>query len=268
MVFGKLADTTGWRPVILAGVAIFVIGSALAGIAPNMAVLIAGRLVQGASAGAILPATLTLVADLYPAHRRGRAQGWLASVWAGVAVTGPLLGAFITNWSSWRWIFWLSLPIGLAAAVGFALLLPRDESRGRGETDVVGAALFTGCVGLLMIGLTDMKVAAAARIALSLLASAVLGVAFLRHERRTPEPIIPFKLWRRRAVALTNGAALVTGIALMGGDDLSARLRTGASAPLAAYRRLRAHAADARLGGRRDRGGEAVPAPGSAPRAR
>src|SRR5215813_11159538 len=108
VVFGKLADTFGRRPVMLVGIAIFLVGSVLAGFAWSMPSLIAFRLVQGVGAGAVQPVALTIVADLYPARERGKVQGYLASVWAISAVLGPVVGVLIIRDLSWAWIFWIN----------------------------------------------------------------------------------------------------------------------------------------------------------------
>src|ERR1700712_1231018 len=119
VVFGKLSDLYGRRPVLLFGIAVFLVGSLLCGLAWSMPSLIAFRLIQGFGAGAIQPVTTTVIGDLYPAHERGRVQGWLASVWGISSVFGPLAGGLITQYVSWAWIFWINVPLGLASAAGF-----------------------------------------------------------------------------------------------------------------------------------------------------
>src|SRR6516165_2707910 len=123
VVFGKLSDLKGRKAVILSGIAIFLVGSILCGFAWSMPSLIAFRLVQGIGAGAVQPVAMTIVGDLYSVHERGRIQGWLASVWAASAVAGPLVGSIIIARWSWAWIFWMNLPIGVAACAGFFLYL-------------------------------------------------------------------------------------------------------------------------------------------------
>src|SRR6266403_223253 len=123
VVFGKLADLYGRKPVMLVGIAIFLVGSILAGFANSMMSMISFRLIQGVGAGAIQPVAMTIVSDLYPARERGKIQGYLASVWAISAILGPIVGALIIRDFSWRWIFWMNVPIGLLAAGGFTTFL-------------------------------------------------------------------------------------------------------------------------------------------------
>ncbi|RYD24418.1 MAG: MFS transporter, partial [Lysobacteraceae bacterium] len=121
VVFGKLADLYGRRSVLLVGIGIFLLGSVLCGFAWSMPSLIVFRLVQGLGAGAIQPVSITVIGDLYATHERGKVQGWLASVWGISSVIGPLAGGLIIQHLSWAWIFWINVPIGLAAAAGFYL---------------------------------------------------------------------------------------------------------------------------------------------------
>ncbi len=191
VVFGKLVDVLGRRFVIVTGVLVFVAGSALAGVANDMFVLIGGRLVQGVGAGAILPATLTIVADLYPPRERGRVQGWLASVWAIAAVGGPVAGAGIVQAFSWRWIFWINLPLGLATAAGFVILLKRDQPRASATIDYLGALLFTLAIACLMIALTVSVAPSPGRLAAFSIGAVMFLGLFIAQERRTPHPNTP-----------------------------------------------------------------------------
>ncbi|MDB5805648.1 MAG: major facilitator superfamily 1 [Betaproteobacteria bacterium] len=216
VIFGKLADLYGRRPIALAGIAVFLLGSILAGFAWSMPAMIVFRLMQGVGAGAIQPANLTIVADLYPVHERGKVQGYLASVWAIAAVIGPMMGGLIIRELSWSWIFWINIPIGLAAAAGFVFYLKEDASTRRPKIDIAGAALFTVSVSALMIALTDISGMSTALVAAALVIAAVFAVLFVWQERRAPEPMISFALWGRRPIAVANSAAVLSGMALMG----------------------------------------------------
>jgi EmrB/QacA subfamily drug resistance transporter len=216
VVFGKLADLYGRKPVMLAGIGIFLLGSALAGIAWSMPSMIVFRLIQGVGAGAMQPIAMTIVADLYPARERGKVQGYLASVWAISAVIGPMAGGLIIHNMSWAWIFWINIPIGLAAAAGFMLYLREDVGRQAHAIDFAGAALFTATVAALMIALTT---AGSEQTGRALAAAGLFGVClvlFVLQERRAADPMVDFALWRRRPIAAANGANMLAGMALMG----------------------------------------------------
>ena len=158
VVFGKLSDLYGRKPVMFAGIAIFLVGSLLAGFSWSMPAMICFRLIQGIGAGAIQPVALTIVGDLYPVRERGKVQGYLASVWAVSAVLGPMLGALIVQKLSWAWIFWINVPIGLAAALGFWAFLHEAPATRRASIDIVGAVLFAAGIAALMIALTEFGI--------------------------------------------------------------------------------------------------------------
>ncbi|WP_429572577.1 MDR family MFS transporter [Paraburkholderia sp. UCT70] len=216
VVFGKLADLYGRKPVILAGIAIFLVGSVLAGFAWSMPAMIVFRLIQGIGAGAIQPVTLTVVADLYPARERGKVQGYLASVWAISAVVGPMVGGFIIHNLSWAWIFWMNVPIGLASAAGFIAFLRESERHARPSIDFAGAALFMAAIAALMMTLTYAGDDALAPASFAGGVFVLCVLLFVRQERRAAEPMISFALWSRRPIAACNSATVLAGMILMG----------------------------------------------------
>lgn len=216
VVFGKLSDVFGRRPTLLAGMALFMATSLACGFAWSMISLIVFRLLQGIGAGAIQPVAQTIVGDLYPAAERGKVQGALASVWAISAVLGPLIGALIVKNMSWAWVFWLNIPFGILASIGFLLFLHEGLTPKTRKVDIAGAVLFTLCIGALMVALTgggetgeSLRWPAAFVFVLTI-------VAFGLQERRAREPIIAFELWAHRPIAAANGAALLAGMALVG----------------------------------------------------
>ena len=217
VIAGKFSDLFGRRPVIFAGIFVFVVASVLAGFAPSMAWLIVFRLAQGIGAGAIVPASMTIVADMYRPVERGKVQGFLASVWAVCAVIGPLAGSLIVQQASWSWIFWINVPIGLAAACGFALYLhePKRDAQ-QVSVDYLGAALFAGAVGSLMLGLSDLADARTGRIALEFGVFVVCAIAFIAQERRAGDPMVSLRLWGLRPIAVCNLATVFCGMAFMG----------------------------------------------------
>lgn len=216
VVFGKLADLYGRKPMILAGVAIFLIGSVLAGFAQSMPAMLVYRLIQGVGAGAIMPVAMTIVGDLYPAHERGKIQGYLASVWATSAVFGPMAGSLIISVMSWSWIFWINVPIGLLAAVGFVVYLHEETVPRRPSIDFAGAALFTLAIAALMMALTDAESGNHVRVGIEVVVLVISSILFVVQERRAADPIVSFRLWSRRLIAVCNIAALFSGMVMIG----------------------------------------------------
>ncbi len=215
VVFGKLADLYGRKSILLTGIAIFLAGSVLCGVAWSMPSLIAFRLIQGIGAGAIQPVAITVVGDLYAAHERGRVQGYLASVWGVSSVIGPLAGGLIISHVSWAWIFWINVPVGIAAAAGFHLFLRESASREKRSVDVLGALLFTVAIAALMLALTEAGRAGSVAL-VSAVVCLVGGALFVWQERRARDPMVAFALWARRPIATTNAATLLSGMTIIG----------------------------------------------------
>ena len=215
VVFGKLSDLYGRRPVLLFGIAAFMAGSLLCGLAWSMPSLILFRLVQGVGAGAIQPVSLTVVGDLYAARERGRIQGFLASVWGISSVAGPLVGGLIIGHLSWPWIFWINLPIGVIAAGLFLRFLHEGVERRSRQIDVLGAALFTAAIAALMLALTAAGESAAAALwpAVGFVVAAIL---FVLQERRAADPMLDIRLWMQRPIATANTATLLSGMTVIG----------------------------------------------------
>ena len=215
VVFGKLSDLYGRRPVLLFGIAVFLAGSLLCGFAWSMPSLIAFRLVQGVGAGAIQPVSLTVVGDLYGARERGRIQGYLASVWGISSVAGPLVGGLIIEHLSWPWIFWINLPVGLLAAALFLLFLREGVERNRARIDVVGAALFTVAITALMTALTEAMTDPSLAAAAAAVFLVTIGVFFVQ-EVRAADPMLDLRLWAQRPIAAANAVTLLSGMAIVG----------------------------------------------------
>src|SRR5882724_3310555 len=215
VVFGKLADLYGRKPVMLVGIAIFLVGSILAGFANSMMSMIAFRLIQGVGAGAMQPVAMIIVSDLYPARERGKVQGYLASVWAISAVLGPIIGALIIRHASWAWVFWMNIPIGLLAAGGFMVFFHESAKHERRAIDIAGASTFTIAVTALLIALTEVG---SSNTAVTVAAGVfcVAAAAFVLLERRTVNPMVSFALWSHRPVASANAVTLLSSMALMG----------------------------------------------------
>jgi EmrB/QacA subfamily drug resistance transporter len=216
VMFGKLADIYGRKPILLLGIAIFLTGSLLAGFAQSMTMMIAFRLLQGIGAGAIQPVAMTVVADLYPAQERGKVQGYLASVWAISAVVGPLAGSVIVHSLSWSWVFWINIPVGILAAIGFIVFLQESFERRRERIDFLGAALFTILMAALMTALTEADGADGFHIVVALAIFCVSLALFIWQESRAIHPMVSLSLWRMRPIASANGVTLLGSVAIMG----------------------------------------------------
>jgi MFS family permease len=216
IVFGRLADIYGRKPVMLVGIGIFLTGTIFAGFSQSMTALIGFRLLQGLGAGAIQPTAMTIVADLYPIHERGKIQGYLASVWAVSAVVGPLAGSVIVGALSWPWVFWVNVPVGILAALGFVLFLQEDFQKRDEKVDVTGAVLFSVAVGALMIGLTDIETASTTFVAITGSVCVIALALFIWQEIRTTHPMLSLDLWLRRPIASSNTVTFIAGMAMMG----------------------------------------------------
>jgi EmrB/QacA subfamily drug resistance transporter len=215
-IYGKLADLFGRKPVFMAGLAIFLIGSLLSGLAWSMPSLIGFRFLQGLGAGAVLPLAITLVGDLYSLEERGRVQGYTASVWGISSIVGPLSGALIVQYLDWSWVFWVNLPLGVVAMALAGLYLHEAPSHKHPRIDYAGAVLLFVTLSLLMLLLThsaDWPAVALGALALGVAAGAWL---FIWRERRAPEPVVRLDLWKTPLIALANGATLAAGIAMVG----------------------------------------------------
>lgn len=217
-IYGKLADILGRKPVMLAGIALFLLGSVLCALAPSMVLLIAARAVQGLGAGAVMPMAQTIVGDIYSIAERAKVQGYMASVWAISSVVGPTLGGVFTLYLDWRWIFWVNLPLGVVA-----LLLMRrfqeNHARTSRRIDVFGAVLLTFGSAALILCLLEGGVSwgwlSAPSIAL-LLGGLAMLVGFAIEQWHVAEPVLPGWLFRKRLLTTTNAASLLVGALLIG----------------------------------------------------
>ena len=218
-VYSKLADTIGRKPIMLVGIGLFLVGSILCGFAWDMTSLIVFRAVQGLGAGAVLPVSITITGDIYSVRERARVQGYIASVWAASSVVGPTLGGVFAEFASWRWIFFVNIPLCLIAA--FMLWRNYHESVGRQKhrIDYAGASVLT--VGLTLVILAVLEGGQAWEwLSWQSLSAFGLGggllVAFVFIERRAAEPILPLWVLSRRLILTTSLISLGVGGVLIG----------------------------------------------------
>ncbi|MEK6344881.1 MAG: MFS transporter, partial [Curtobacterium sp.] len=156
-IYGRLADVLGRKRLLLVGIGLFLLGSVLCGAAWSMPALIAGRVVQGLGAGAVLPISMTITSDIYTLEERAKTQGYLASVWGISSVVGPTLGGLFSELGAWRWIFWINVPLALVAAFMLvrAYTEQRATDRARQRIDHPGAVLLTLGTTALLLGLLE-----------------------------------------------------------------------------------------------------------------
>lgn len=218
-VHGKLGDLFGRKGVFQFALAVFVVGSALAGRSRTTDQLIAFSAVQGIGAGGLVTGVQAIIADLVPSRNRGRFMGLIGAVFGLAAVAGPLLGRFLTDHASWRWCFYINVPLGLVtmAVIAVALKLPKPGSRGR--FDVLGAlllAVISTCL-VLLTSWGGTEHAWDSRVILGLAAGAAgTTLLFIVVEHYTPEPLIPPALFRDSAFTITGLVGAVAGVALFG----------------------------------------------------
>ena len=210
-IYGRLSDVYGRRPFFVAGILIFMAGAVVSGLAGSMAQLIAGRAIQGLGAGALIPLAVATIGDLIPPSERGRWQGLTGAVFGFASVIGPTTGGWISDHADWRWVFFVSLPVGVIALVVVAatLKIPPHPDRGT-KVDYAGAALLafglsSGLLAIVQGGPFELY-------AISLLVLAI----FVWWERRVEQPIVPIELFSTRVFTAANLAGFSVGVGMFG----------------------------------------------------
>jgi EmrB/QacA subfamily drug resistance transporter len=218
-IYGKLGDLYGRKVVLQTAIVIFLVGSALCGIAQGMTELIAFRALQGLGAGGLMVTTIAVVGDIIPPRDRGKYQGLFGAVFGVSTVIGPLLGGFFVDNLSWRWIFYVNLPLGALALFVIGVVFHSRAEHVRHAIDYLGAATLAGglaCIVLFTsLGGTTEPWGSVQSIALIVI-GVVLLVVFLLVERRAQEPILPLELFRNRTFAVTSAIGFIIGLALFG----------------------------------------------------
>ncbi len=215
-IYGKLSDIYGHKRFILLAIAIFAIGSVLCGMAQTMLQLVIFRAVQGIGAGGLLTMSFIMFGVLFPPETRGKMQGLLSSVWGVASVVGPVAGAFFIEALSWRWAFYVNLPLGVLAAWLIWVFLQVPEHReARPKVDWIGAALFSSAILLLLYGFLEIGQGPVypweiAAIALGL----ALTLALIVYERRVPDPILPVALFKNPVFTASVSLGFLAGAAV------------------------------------------------------
>lgn len=218
-LYGKLGDMIGRKPVFLAAIVIFLAGSMLAGLSQSMGELIGFRALQGIGAGGLMVGAQAIIADIVPPRERGRYMGLIGGVFAVASVAGPLLGGFLVDRLSWRWVFYVNMPVG---AIAIAIVLTRlhlHTPAVRHRIDVLGAALLSGSIGALTLlttwGGNQYAWGSPTIVALGVAGAASL-VAFVWWETRAAEPILPLALFRSSVFCVANAIGFAIGMAMFG----------------------------------------------------
>ena len=217
-VWGKLSDLYGRRLLYQIGIGVFLLGTLLSGFSTSMTQLIVFRAIQGLGAGALVPLGMTIIGDTFTLEERAKMQAYFSGVWGLSSIIGPIVGGFITDQISWRWVFFINLPIGVVAAliIGFALREPRRSSKP--TIDYAGAILLMTAISLLMLAMVEGGSGGLinAQNLLIFAASAILLAIFVFVEMRASDPIIPFDLFRNKTIAIAIPAGFLGGVAMFG----------------------------------------------------
>jgi EmrB/QacA subfamily drug resistance transporter len=216
---GKLGDTVGRKLVLQGALVVFLVGSALCGLSQNMGELIAFRAVQGLGGGALMVSTQAVIGDVVSPRERGRYSGLMGGVFGISTVVGPLVGGLIVDHFSWRWIFYVNLPIGIAAFVVLQLVLHAPTHRVHRSIDYLGMGLLAGGLTSIVLftslgGTTYAWFSGPMLVLLGL--SVALTIAFLAVERRAAEPLVPLYLFRNRVFSVSSAVGFIVGMALFG----------------------------------------------------
>jgi len=219
LVYGKLADLYGRKPILFIGLTIFLLGSILCGFATTMEQLIFFRLIQGAGAGAVLPIATTIIGDIYSTEERAKIQGYLASVWGISAVLGPVIGGVIVHYFNWKYVFWVNVPLGILAMIGIGLYLHEPAREKNVSINYKSAILLTLSLSAILYWLVEGG-QSFGRLSMQSIILFVTGVfllaLFIIVERSAKDPIMPFSIWKNPVILYANLVSFTTAFILMG----------------------------------------------------
>ncbi len=218
-IFGRLSDIYSRRNFFLLGLGIFMVGSVLAGLAQSLPQLIAFRAIQGFGSGAFFPIGLSMIAVLFSPQTRARLTGVFSSIFGIATILGPFVGSYIVDHTTWRWVFYVNLPIGVAAVIVVLLSVGLLRPTGRKSFDSIGSALLAGWVGAFMFALFQTSQGGWAltdpRVLGLFVVAAAMFVAFVQWELRTAEPVVPLRFFAKRVIAASSGVAFLRGAVMI-----------------------------------------------------
>jgi EmrB/QacA subfamily drug resistance transporter len=218
-LYGKLGDQFGRKRLFIAAIVIFLVGSALCGVAHTLNQLIAFRALQGIGGGGLMVGAQAVMADVLPPRERGRYSGYFGAVFGVTSIAGPLIGGFLVDNASWRWVFYVNLPLGAIALAVISIALKTPLQRVHHEIDYIGSALLAAavtCIVLLTTWGGTTYAWGSPTIVTMVIASAVLLVGFIIAEQHAAEPVIPLSLFKKRVFAVASGVGFIVGFALFG----------------------------------------------------
>ncbi|WP_239618552.1 MDR family MFS transporter [Cohnella mopanensis] len=221
-IFGKLADLYGRKSIFTIGLVLFLVGSVLCGAAQSMTELIWYRAIQGLGAGALTPVTFTIIGDMYTGEQRGKVQGVLSSVWSIAGLVGPFVGGYFVDTISWRWIFYMNVPVSIVSFILVFGFLHERFAKVSKSVDYIGALTFTICISSLLLALLTGGETYAWNSSTILVLFAVAALflfVFLWIESRAKEPMLPLQLFRERRLAIPYvlgffGFCVVAGVTI------------------------------------------------------
>lgn len=218
LIYGKLADLFGRKPVFLFGMSVFLVGSFLCGLALSMEQLIIYRLIQGIGAGAVMPIVTTIIGDIYSTEERAKIQGYLSSVWGVSAVLGPVVGGTIVLYLSWHYIFWINIPLGILSMIGIGVFLREPAVEKEVKIDYRGALLLMASLSFVLYWLTEggQSFSRTSFVGFLIIAVGVmLFLLFVQNEKRGTNPMMPFSIWKNPVILYANLVSFLTGFILM-----------------------------------------------------
>jgi EmrB/QacA subfamily drug resistance transporter len=218
-MYGKLGDIYGRKRLFQVAIVVFLVGSVLCGVAQSMLQLIAFRAIQGLGGGGLMVLAMAIMAEVVSPRERGRYQGYFGAVFGASSVAGPLLGGFLTDQVSWRWVFYVNVPVGIVALLVTAFVLPTSPRHGNPKVDYLGSAILTAAVTTTVLfttwGGTEYAWGSAAIVGLGV-ASVALVALLIAVELAAEEPLVPVHLFRTRTFNVASSVSFIIGVAMFG----------------------------------------------------